>query len=303
MTTETPYIFLSHSRKNTVLLEEFVKALTEAGYKVWVDTEDIAAGSRWVREIKKAVDGCAAMVVLLTTESAESKWVERETLRADEIDKPLLVARLDDAEIPFWLTNVQALDFRKDHTAGFARLIKQLGKIPTLANPEKVAAKPPTRKPKAHKDHAFFKYLKKLPDGDICQSVALDLLAWAEANVDDVNFSGTKEPAMQAVMWVGSGGLTVFSVRAYSKQPSVEIPLQYVQSFAPYDQPAERARLLRKLNYLMPPGEEFDEERADRRPNLPIARALGTPDNLNDFKAIVGEIIEKLRANITSSDA
>ncbi|MDX2161776.1 MAG: toll/interleukin-1 receptor domain-containing protein [bacterium] len=292
-----PFIFLSHSRADLELREWFDQALAAAGFTVWVDERDIETGARWTQAIKHAVETCAAVVVILTARSAESRWVERETLYADELRKPIFVARIDDTPIPFWLSELQALDFRKENPQKAAspmmeRLIRQVRALPAFKTPEKP---PRSTKPRELNDHRFFKYLRRLPDGDVCAAVALDLLAWAETHTDQIHFSGHQEPAMNAILWVGNGGLTLFSVRAYSKQPSVTIPFQSIREHAPYTDPAARVRLLRRLNYLMPAGEEFDEERAERRPNLPIARALNTPDNLASLKALLEEVGASLR--------
>ncbi len=297
MTAQRPYIFLSHSRQNLPFRDAFIERLTSAGFALWYDERDIEPGSRWTKSIEMAIKNCAAVVLIHSAESVTSRWIERETLYADELEKPILIAQMDDTPIPFTMKELQAVPFKEagaktDREASFERLIKALNKVSALKNPEKAIEK----KKKVLRDHRFFKHLRKLPDGEVCAQTALDLLEWAEANVDEISFSGNKEPALAAVLWIGNGGLTVFRVRAYPRQPSIEIPFGDLAAFAPYDQPGERQRLLRRLNFLMPAGEEFDEGRADRRPNLPIARALASADALADLKKILDTMVEQLRA-------
>lgn len=292
MTTQRPYIFLSHSRQNLPHRDSFIERLTNAGFTLWYDERDIEPGSRWTKSIENAIKNCAAVVLIHSAESVQSRWIERETLYADELEKPIMMAQMDETPIPFSMKELQAIPFHTHPDAGFERLIKALNKISTLKNPEKAIEK----QKKALRDHRFFKHLKKLPDGELCAQTALDLLAWAEANVDEISFTGNKEPALSAVLWIGNGGLSVFRVRAYPRQPSIEIPFGDLAAFAPYDQLAERLRVLRRLNFLMPAGEEFEEARADRRPNLPIARALATPEALADFKQLLDTMVAQLRA-------
>ena len=89
--------------------------------------------------------------------------------------------------------------------------------------------------------------------------------------------------------------MVFLTVRAYPKQPAVEVPLQYLMEFAPYDQRAERDEVLAAFNALMPPSEQFDASRADKRPNLPIAAALGVDGHLETFKATLTQVLERLR--------
>lgn len=107
-----PYIFMSHSsvdREFTTLLAE---RLTNAGFRCWLDVNDIPDGSTWMREIEKAVIGCGAQVVVMSKDARESEWVERETLLAMSLRKPLFIVRIDDEPLPLHLINRQYTDFR-----------------------------------------------------------------------------------------------------------------------------------------------------------------------------------------------
>ena len=73
-----PYIFLSHSSQNRDFTAELASQLEKAGYRCWLDIEDIPDGSTWMREIEKGVMGCGAMIVVMSAQGRESEWVERE---------------------------------------------------------------------------------------------------------------------------------------------------------------------------------------------------------------------------------
>lgn len=290
-----PYIFISHSTKDHDFTLTLSEQLVSLGLETWVDVHDIPDGSTWPREIQKAVERCAAFVVVMSAAGRESEWVERETLMAMDMKKPLFIARIDDTLLPIHLINRQFTDFRAQPKVMGKKLAesirKALAKPITATKPKEAARLSP--KPS---EHNFFKYVEQLPNGEHCAQIARSLFAWADTHANSITFSGKTTPAFHAHLWVGPGGVQVFSVRAYARQPAVEVPLQYLLDFAPYDQRDERMRVLGALNHLMPPNDQFSEEKADKRPNLPLVSAFATPDQLTSFQKVVEEIITRLRA-------
>ena len=292
MTLETPYIFMSHSSQDRDFVVKLAEGLTAAGFRPWVDVDAIPDGSSWAREIEKAVTDCGALVVVMSKPARESEWVEREILLALELHKPILIARLDDTPLPISLINRQATDFRKKYDVAVKRLITALGKVsldkPVPPTSEREAAKlAPTPNPLN-----YFTYMEQLPNGAENAQIARKLFDWAKDNTDSLTFSGRSEPAFHAHVWVGAGGVVVFSVRAFSKQPSIELPLQYLMSFPPYDTQDKRLAVLASLNQLAPT--PLDDTRADRRPTLPLA-SLATDAAIDSFKVIISEIVRNLR--------
>ncbi len=288
-----PYIFMSHSSKDRDFTARLAQRLHDAGYRCWVDVDDIPDGSTWTREIEKAVTGCGALIVVMSKDGRESEWVERETLMGMDLRKPLFIARIDDAPLPLYLINRQYTDFRTRPEGAFKRLITALEKTPlTEPLPELDAREQKKHSPEPNRLN-FFKYVEQLPGGAENARIARALFDWARANIDSLTFSGRSEPAFHANLWIGPGGVTVFSVRAYPKQPAVEVPLQYLMNFPPYDKPDARLRLLAALNqFVIQP---FDDDRADRRPNIPLI-ALEEASAQQAFIDLIGGIVETLRA-------
>ncbi|MCC6804669.1 MAG: toll/interleukin-1 receptor domain-containing protein [Anaerolineae bacterium] len=289
-----PYIFMSHSSKDRDFTARMAARLHDAGFRCWVDVEDIPDGSTWMREIEKAVTGCGAMIVVMSKDGRESEWVERETLMGMELRKPLFIARIDDVPLPLHLINRQYTDFRSRPEAAYKKLIAALHKAP-LTEP---LPEPDAREQKKHSPEPnrlnFFKYLEQLPDGADNARIARALFAWAQTNTDSLTFSGRSEPAFHANLWVGPGGVTIYSVRAYRKQPAVEVPLQFLMNFPPYDKLDARLRLLAALDqFVMQP---FEDDRADRRPNIPLI-SLEEASALQAFTDLVGGIVDSLRAS------
>jgi hypothetical protein len=294
-----PYIFMSHSsvdREFTTLLAE---RLTEAGFHCWVDINDIPDGSTWPREIEKAVRDCGALIVVMTKDARDSEWVERETLLGMSLRKPLFILRVDDTPLPLHLINRQYTDYRTRPEAGFKKLVAALKKTP-LTEPL------PAPDPREQSQHSpepnrlnFFKYVEQLPDGEENARIARVLFDWAQQNVDSLTFSGRAEPAFHANLWVGPGGVTVYSVRAYPKQPAVEVPLQFFMPFPPYDQNEVRLSLLKQLNGFMG-NQPFADDRADRRPNIPLS-AFSDAAKLQTFIDLIAGITNTLRATPSST--
>ncbi len=288
-----PYIFMSHSSKDRDFTAQLAERLNGAGFRCWVDVNDIPDGSTWMREIQTAVEGCGAMLVVISKDGRDSEWVERETLLAMELRKPLFIARIDDTPLPLHLINRQFSDFRSRPETAIKKLVTALQKTPlTEPLPEPKPSEQKKLSPEPNRLN-FFKYVEQLPDGAENARIARALFDWARVNTDSISFTGRSEPACHANLWVGPGGVSVMSIRAYPKQPAVEVPFQYLSSFPPYDDQSERLRLLHLLNPFV--ATPFADDRADRRPNIPLT-ALSEERALQSFIALIAGIVQTLRA-------
>ena len=70
-------VFLSYSRSDNIAAGVLHRALQQAGLKLFKDDKSIRAGERWLSELEKAVDECAAFVVLVGGEGVR-RWVAGE---------------------------------------------------------------------------------------------------------------------------------------------------------------------------------------------------------------------------------
>jgi hypothetical protein len=97
------HIFISYSQLNRDYARVLADQLLARGYDVWID-DRIDYGEDWWREIVRAIKLCAVFVVVMTPESGESRWVQREVTLADELRKPtfplLLAGDLIDSD--YW---------------------------------------------------------------------------------------------------------------------------------------------------------------------------------------------------------
>jgi len=289
---EQPYLFISHSTKDHKQTGYIVSKLTEAGYRCWVDVESIPDSSTWLDEIEKGVNGCAGMVVVYTANARTSEWVQAETLMARDLNKPLFVAQFDDTPLRLHLMTRQACNFRKRRAPALKKLLASLKLV--IADPTVIIQQDTPKNSPDPNRHNFFKYLEQLPGGAENSRAAREIFQWAKSNADNISFSGRTNPAFHAHVEIGLGGVVVFSMRAFPKQPAVEIPLQYFNEFPPFDLPERRLKALKAINAMLPDGAQLDLSRADRKPNIPLS-VLAQAGHMESFKAMVGEIFIELR--------
>ncbi len=81
------HIFISYSRQNNDYASALANRLLAEGFDVWID-DRIDYGDDWWQTIVKAIRECAAFVVIMSPDSDESRWVQREVTIADELRKP-----------------------------------------------------------------------------------------------------------------------------------------------------------------------------------------------------------------------
>jgi hypothetical protein len=292
MTVKKPYLFISHSTKDKGFTEFLAGRLREASFNVWVDVDSIPDGSTWLREIERAVRSAGAMIVVMSRSGRDSEWVERETLLAMDLRKPLFIALIDDIPMPLHLINRQYTDFREDEDAAAQHLVSVLKEI-SLTQPDETDR---TVKLSPEPDEGnFFAYLEQLSGGEHNADIARDLYAWGKRHVDGVAFGGKITPGFHARLKLEEDEITLFSLWAYPRQPAVQVNMQSLSAIAPYTDRALRRSTLESLNQLLPDTERHMADKAERRPTFPLS-AFDTADGLETFKQILAEIIDNLRA-------
>ncbi len=82
-----PQVFISYSRKDLAFIEQLASDLNDAGLNTWYDLSGLEGGSRWSKEIEKAIRTSQYVIVIVSPDSMASKWVEEEFLLAGELEK------------------------------------------------------------------------------------------------------------------------------------------------------------------------------------------------------------------------
>ena len=288
MTISQPYVFISHSTSDNAFAGQLAADLRAADFDVWVDLDSIRDGEAWLRAIQKGVAECSAIVIVLSGHARDSEWVERETLLAMDLKKPLYIARIDDTPLPLHLINRQYTDFREDYDVALERLVVALRQVVREGTPTPKIIAPPKLDPAPGVDN-FFRYVEQLPGGEDAATIARDLYDWAEDLADSVDFGGKRVPGFHARV----GDVTVFSVWAYKRKPKLQLQFSYLSDHPPYDDGDMRRSTLRSLNALL--DVPLDAESADRRPTVPLA-AFNAAGTLGRLKHLLEEVMDNLRS-------
>lgn len=105
------HIFISYSHKDTVYAHELARSLNRQGFEVWID-ERLDYGSSWPQEIQKQLDSCSAFLLVMTSRSFASDWVQSELQRAKRKLKPIFPLLLEGDEPWLSVESIQFYDVR-----------------------------------------------------------------------------------------------------------------------------------------------------------------------------------------------
>ena len=106
------HIFICYSRKDKEFAFSLKDALENAGKEVWIDTVDLPASSTWRKEIEEAITQSIAFVYLITPNSLESEYCQKEFETANNQNKrifPILLSGTIDKSVPKIISSRQWL--------------------------------------------------------------------------------------------------------------------------------------------------------------------------------------------------
>ena len=117
--SQMSYIFISYSHKDKKYAHRLEKALKRRGFEVWLD-DRIDYGTQWPKTIEEELDGCEALILIMTIHSNGSDWVQSELSRAKRKRKNIFPLLLEGDEPWLSVETTQYVDVRG-------------GKLPTKA--------------------------------------------------------------------------------------------------------------------------------------------------------------------------
>jgi hypothetical protein len=103
------HVFISYSKADRVYVDKLAAHLISADVQVWYDHE-MTSDDRFDAEIEREITTCAALLVVLTPDSAASGRVRREIVLADERGKALLPLLLKPCTVPIRLQGLHRND-------------------------------------------------------------------------------------------------------------------------------------------------------------------------------------------------
>jgi TIR domain len=106
-------LFISYARRDgSALALRLVADLSRAGHEPWFDKAEILGGDTWSREIETAIDGCDALLAILTEASFDSRICRGEQSYALSAKKPVVpLLGQANARRPVYLSAQHYLDF------------------------------------------------------------------------------------------------------------------------------------------------------------------------------------------------
>jgi hypothetical protein len=157
-------IFLSHSSKDKTFVRKLAEDLISRGVPVWFDEWELKVGDSMNERIGQGIKESAWLAVVLSKNSVESKWVQKElnaALTTELQNKQVFVLPIiiDNCEIPVFLQDKVFADFRRDYDQGLASLLKRLIPEKVFFIPEKsgisveVQRQPPRQRPEDSLPH------------------------------------------------------------------------------------------------------------------------------------------------------
>ena len=147
---ERKRIFISYSHHDTIPVRRIVRDLEENATTVWQDVKNILPGDSVIRSIEGALRDCDVFIIVLSRNSVDSAWVQREyhgalSLQgADEQSKPKIIpALIESCQLPVFLLDILYADFTRTYEHGFKSLSNAMGittpSIPSLTIRTEVA--------------------------------------------------------------------------------------------------------------------------------------------------------------------
>ncbi|HIE25277.1 MAG TPA: toll/interleukin-1 receptor domain-containing protein, partial [Anaerolineales bacterium] len=140
-------IFLSYSRKDKDFAKKVAEDLEEAGHDVWWDITDIDGGDRWAKEIQEGLNQSQILVLIVSSNSVVSEWVEKEFLYASSRNMKIVPLIYEHCDLPIWLLNLQYIDISgENYDINFQQILEACEKFgrrsgDAKALPSKISAR------------------------------------------------------------------------------------------------------------------------------------------------------------------
>jgi len=153
-TRHRSYIFISYCRADSQFAQRLLRSLEKAGLDIWIDARELKAGDSLLDRIHFAINSANFFLVLLSSHSVNSKWVQQElkfafTRQLKNNERFVIPLLIDNCAIPTFLEDRVYVDFsnKRKFNAGIARLLKAIDEniIGASQSPKPVSSDRDTR--------------------------------------------------------------------------------------------------------------------------------------------------------------
>ena len=108
-------VFISYSRHDTMVVDEFVAMLESEGFSVWIDRDGIESGDAFKRIILRAIKESQVVLFFSSEHSNLSDWTAKEIGVAVKYGKHIIPIKLDNSnfneDVEFDLINLDFVDY------------------------------------------------------------------------------------------------------------------------------------------------------------------------------------------------
>src|SRR5260370_34600473 len=95
-------IFVSHAAQDAACAEQVRQGLEAGGYTTWREPAGLSIESiLYPRTVENVILSSAAVVLVWSGNAAQSAWVERHLLLAQQLQQLILSVLLDETELPY----------------------------------------------------------------------------------------------------------------------------------------------------------------------------------------------------------
>jgi hypothetical protein len=120
-------IFVCHAKEDETCAERIRRDLEARGYRTWREPPSLKLNEfLYPRTVENVILGSAAVVLVWSSHAAQSVWVERYTLFAQSLQKPLLLVMIDTTALPATLAGVSPVADQPSCSNVVAQLAAQL---------------------------------------------------------------------------------------------------------------------------------------------------------------------------------
>lgn len=139
-------IFISHSSKDKSFVTKLAIDLVNRGLPVWFDTWEMDTGDSLIDKIYKGVDESTYFIVILSPNSVNSRWVQKELngalTKEETLQRRFLIPiKMAECDVPLSIADRIYADFTDSYLTALEKLIASLEK----ANLHKTAISPENR--------------------------------------------------------------------------------------------------------------------------------------------------------------
>lgn len=150
------HVFISHSSEDRVVAQQVCDMIEARGLACWIAPRNITPGKEYASEIVDAINGCGALVLVLTENANNSKFVAREVERAVDRGRPVIPLRVREVKpgkslelfisSSHWIDAFTSpMDAKMDQLEAALRPLCELPPAPARPTPPRPAAKPATK--------------------------------------------------------------------------------------------------------------------------------------------------------------